>query len=113
MLTCIEILLLGYFLFLIFTREFCLLCAQGWAGQAQHHFSWRCISQSEIRNSAAAKARAGREFLSPQPPFLPAPPERSVWRAKRAISSVQKRFGFRQTNAPCTLPAWFLVFYVD
>jgi len=26
----------------------------------------------------AAKARAGREFLSPQPPFLPAPPERSV-----------------------------------
>ena len=47
----------------------------------------------------AAKARAGREFLSPQPPFLPAPPERSVWRAKRAVSSVQKRFGFRQTNA--------------
>jgi len=28
------------------------------------------------------------------------PPERSVWRAKRAVSSVQKRFGFRQTNAP-------------
>ncbi|OIO48615.1 MAG: hypothetical protein AUJ32_00115 [Parcubacteria group bacterium CG1_02_40_82] len=28
------------------------------------------------------------------------PPERSVWRAKRAVSFVQKRFGFRQTNAP-------------
>jgi len=27
------------------------------------------------------------------------PPERSVWRAERAISSVQKRFWFRQTNA--------------
>ena len=61
----------------------------------------RRISQSEIRNSAAAKARAGREFLSPQPPFLPAPPERlGFWRAKRAVSFVQKRFGFRQTIAP-------------
>jgi hypothetical protein len=77
-----------------------LLCAQGRAGQAQHLFSWRRISQSEIRNSAAAEARAGREFIFPTPLFLPAPPERSVWRAKRAVSSVQKRFGFRQTNAP-------------
>jgi hypothetical protein len=40
---------------------------------------------------------AGR--LPPNPlPFCP--PERSVWRAKRAINSVQKRFGFHQTNAP-------------
>ena len=68
--------------------------------KGQSKFFWRRISQSEIRNSAAAKARAGREFLSPQLPFLPAPPERSVWRAKRAVSSAQKRFGFRQTNAP-------------
>jgi hypothetical protein len=52
---------------------------------------------------------AGRQAFFPNPlPFCP--PERSVWRAparrslgaggKRIISSVQKRFGFRQTNAP-------------
>ncbi len=61
-------------------------------------FMWR-ISQSEIRNSAAAESEGGQKFLPPNPlPFCP--PERSVWRAKRAINSVQKRFGFRQTNAP-------------
>src|SRR3989338_1544606 len=60
---------------------------------------WRCILQSEIRNSAAAESEGGQKFLPPIPlPFCP--PERSVWRAKRAISSVQNRFGFRQTNAP-------------
>ena len=60
--------------------------------------SWRRISQSEIRNSAAAESEGGQKFLPPNPlPFCP--PERSVWRAKRAVSSVQKRFGFRQTNA--------------
>ena len=59
----------------------------------------RRISQSEIRNSAAAESEGGRKFLPPNPlPFCP--PERSVWRAKRAISFVQNRFGFRQTNAP-------------
>ena len=59
----------------------------------------RRISQSEIRNSAAAESEGGQKFLPPNPlPFCQ--PERSVWRAKRAISSVQKRFGFRQTNAP-------------
>jgi len=47
----------------------------------------------------AAKARAGKNSFPPTPlPFCP--PERSVWRAKRAVSSVQKRFGFGQTNAP-------------
>jgi len=61
--------------------------------------SWRRISQSEIRNSAAAESEGGQKFLPPNPlPFCP--PERSVWRAKRAVSSIQKRFGFRQTNAP-------------
>jgi|GEM_PF-2476040 len=61
--------------------------------------SWRRISQSEIRNSAAAESEGGQKFLPPNPlPFCP--PERSVWRAKRAINSVQNRFGFRQTNAP-------------
>ena len=32
-----------------------LLCAHGWAGQTQLPFSWRRISQSEIRNSATDK----------------------------------------------------------
>jgi len=60
---------------------------------------WRRISQSEIRNSAAAESEGGQKFLPPNPlPFCP--PERSVWRAKRAVSFAQKRFGFRQTNAP-------------
>ena len=77
------------------------------AGQTQHLFFWRRILQSEIRNSAATESEGGQKlvpcrdtgFLPPNPlPFCP--PERSVWRAKRAISSVQKRFGFRQTNAP-------------
>jgi len=59
----------------------------------------RRISQSEIRNLAAAESEGGQKFLPPNPlPFCP--PEHSVWRAKRAVSSVQKRFGFRQTNAP-------------
>ena len=65
---------------------------------------WRRISQSEIRNSAAAEkseseSEGGQKFLPrrvakrllrglfPQPPFLPAPPERSVWRAKRGNQS--------------------------
>jgi len=61
---------------------------------------WRRISQNEIRNSAAAESEDGQKFLPPNPlPFCP--PERSVWRPARggAVSSVQKRFGFRQTNA--------------
>jgi len=59
----------------------------------------RRISQSEIRNSAAAESEGGQKFLPPNPlPFCP--PEHSVRRAKRAVSSVQKRFGFCQTNAP-------------
>ena len=36
-----------------------LLCAHGWAGQIQLSY-WRRISQSEIRNSVAAKARVER-----------------------------------------------------
>jgi hypothetical protein len=35
----------------------------------------------------------------PHIPFLPAPPERSVWRAKRAVSSIQKGSDFvKQTH---------------
>jgi len=72
---------------------------------------WRHISQSEIRNSAATESEGGQKFLPPNSSSLKAlqslngplpfcPPERSVWRAKRAVSSVQKRFGFRQIIAP-------------
>jgi len=60
---------------------------------------WRRISQSEIRNSAAAESEGGQKFLPPNPlPFCP--PERSVWRAERAVSSAQNRFGFGRINAP-------------
>ena len=77
--------------------------------KGQTKFSWRRISQSEIRNSAAAESEGGQKFLPPNPlPFCP--PERSVWRAKRAVSSVQKRFGFRQTNAQRKTPALTGVF---
>ena len=43
--------------------------------------------------------RGRAKIPSPPNPLPFCPPERSVWRAKRAVSSVQKRFGFRQTNA--------------
>src|SRR3989344_2338384 len=44
----------------------------GGLGQGQHLF-WRRISQSEIRNSAAAEKRGRAKIPSPQPPsFLPA-----------------------------------------
>ena len=53
---CIAILLLEYIFSLIFTS-----------------FSWRRISQSEIRNSAAAEKRGRAKIPSPQPTsFLPA-----------------------------------------
>jgi len=68
------------------------------------HIYWRRISQREIRNSAAAEARAGREFISPTPPFLPAPPERSVLvsaalRAAIIQDFAQKRFALRSVIA--------------
>jgi len=52
----------------------------------------------------SGESEGGQKFLPPNPlPFCP--PEHSVWRAKRAINSVQKRFGFRQTNAlECAKP---------
>jgi len=60
---------------------------------AARQFHWH-----EIRRRRR-KARAGKNSFPPNPlPFCP--PERSVWRGKRAVNSVQKRFGFRQTNAP-------------
>ena len=104
--TYIEIILLGYIFSLILTREFCLLCAHGWAGQAQHPFSWRRISQGEIRNSAAtekseSESEGGQKFLPPNPlPFCP--PERSVSAAQSAAISrsfVQNRFELRSVIA--------------
>ena len=54
---------------------------------------------SLARNSAAAESGGGQKFLPPNPlPFCP--PERSVWRAKRAVSSVQNRFGLCRIIAP-------------
>ena len=71
-----------------------LLCAHGWARQAQHLFSWRRISQSEIRNSAAAeknwnrKARACKNSFPQPPSFLPA----------RAIGFQNSQSGFSSKN---------------
>ena len=96
----IVIIFLEYIFSLIFTREFYSLCAQGRVGQAQHLFSWRRISQSEIRNSAAAKARAGREFLSPQPPFLPAPA-----RAFSLEREACRQFRSKKVRAKCIITA--------
>jgi len=82
-----------------------LLCAHGWAGQTQLPY-WRRISQSEIRNSAAAEkseseSEGGQKFLPPNPlPFCP--PERSVSAARSAAISqdfVQKRFELRSAIA--------------
>ena len=53
------------------------LPAYGREGQGQHLLFRRRFSRSEKQNSAAAKARAGREFIFPHSlPFCP--PERSV-----------------------------------
>jgi len=75
-------------------------------GQAQHLLSWWRISQSEIRNSAAAEkseseSEGGQKFLPPTAlPFCP--PERSVSAARSAAinrSFVQKRFELRSAIA--------------
>src|SRR3989338_8761891 len=69
-------------------------------------FSWRRISQSEIRNSAAAEkseseSEGGQKFLPTNPlPFCP--PERSVSAAQSAAISrsfVQNRFELRSAIA--------------
>ena len=85
-----------------------LLPAYGREGQGQHLFSWRRISQSEIRNSAAAEkseseSEGGQKFLPPNPlPFCP--PERSVSVVPPTAgainrSFVQKRFELRSVIA--------------
>ena len=67
-----------------------LLCAHGWAGQTQLPF-WRRISQSEIRNSAAAESEGGQKFLPPNPlPFCP--PERSVSAVPPTAGAISRSF---------------------
>ncbi len=82
------------------------LPAYGREGQGQHLFSWRRISQSEIRNSAAAEkseseSEGGQKLLPPNPlPFCP--PERSISAARSAAISrdfVQNRFELRSVIA--------------
>ena len=66
--------------------------------KGQTKFSWRRISQSEIRNLAAAKSKGGQKFLPPQPPsFLPARAfslareARRQFRSKKVRTSSNKR----------------------
>ena len=74
------------------------LPAYGREGQEQHLFSWRRISQSEIRKIAAAKkeaakARAGKNSFPPTP-FLFARPSGKVFIKIRNLDFRQKKFGF-------------------
>jgi hypothetical protein len=89
----------------------------GWVGQGQHLFYRRRFLRSKKRNLAAAtpeaersafatgqEARAGRAFISPQPPFLPAPPERSVLVSAARSAAInrdfaQKKFALRSVIA--------------
>ncbi|KKU34778.1 MAG: hypothetical protein UX48_C0025G0017 [Candidatus Azambacteria bacterium GW2011_GWB1_46_27] len=76
--------------------SFYLLRAHERVGQAQHLFSWRRISQSEIRNSAAEKSESesegGQKFLPPNP--LRSPRLRRVsLRKKPCISELNRKGG--------------------
>src|SRR3989344_812643 len=80
------------------------LPAYGREGQGQHLLFRRRFSRSEKQNSAAAKARAGREFIFPTTPFFPAPPERSVLVSAARSAEInqdfaQKRFELRSVIA--------------
>jgi len=61
------------------------------------HFAKRNTKFGGGGKRGRAKIPGGRPLSNPLP-FCP--PERSVWCAKRAVSSVQNRFGFRHTNVP-------------
>ena len=52
-------------------------------------FSWRRISQSEIRNSAAAEKRGRAKIHSPQPPFFLPARAFSFGSAARSAASCQ------------------------
>ena len=63
-----------------------------------------------VKNSAAAKARAGREFLFPNP--FPSRPARASGfvsaapAARQSVNFIQNRFGFGCINAPKTKSAF-------
>jgi len=57
---------------------------------------WRCISQSEIRNSAVAESEGGQKFLPPNPlPFCP--PERLDFKIRNSDFR-QKKFEHQSKN---------------
>jgi hypothetical protein len=61
----------------------------------------RRASFAGTKNCGGEKARAGREFLSPQPPFLPAPPERKSFlfcRAKHGNQISQSGFSSKKVR---------------
>ena len=75
--------------------------AYGWEGQGQHSFLVAHFAKRNTKNCGGEKARAGREFLSPQPPFLPAPPERKSFlfcRAKRGNQNSQSGFSSKKVR---------------
>ena len=88
-------LILPKYLIIVKEKGSSLLCAHGWAGQTQLPY-WRRISQSEIRNSAAAEkseseSEGGQKFLPPNPlPFCP--PERSVSAVPPAAGAISRSF---------------------
>ena len=63
----------------------------------------RRISQSEIRNSAAAESEGGQKFLPPNPlPFCP--PERSVSVLPREARQSVKSFVQKMFEQSCIIP---------
>ncbi len=96
--TCIANLLLGYIFSLIFTRELNVVCARV-GGANTTPFVVAHFAKRNTKNCGGEKARAGREFLSPQPPFLPAPPERPASEASRSFGILFKMSSdfFQQT----------------
>jgi len=77
-----------------------LLPANGRAGQGQHSLAAH-FAKRNTKNCGGEKARAGREFISPTPPFLPAPPERKSFllcRAKRGNQNSQSGFSSKKVR---------------
>jgi hypothetical protein len=76
------------------------LPANGRAGQGQRSFA-AYFAKRNTNLGGGEKARAGREFLSPQPPFLPAPPERKSFllcRPAEGGSNQNSQSGFSSKN---------------
>src|SRR3989304_10266422 len=79
--TCIKIILTQYIFLGIFSRV------------------WRRISQSEIRNSAAAESEGGQKFLPPNPlPFCPPEPSVSAARSAPSVSFKKGSDFVKQTH---------------